>query len=400
MKLVIIGNGVAGVNLAAQIRKQEAQAEAQAPCQIDIYTEEAFDLYSRIRLPEVFGSGLDCQDLSMYPMSWYQSRSIAVHKDRKVASIDREAKAIRLANGEQVAYDALALATGASCLRPEVKGVGLGGVRTLRDYHDADWIRAWIQEGARSFCVVGGGLLGLEAAWHIKRAGVARVVVVEMMERLLPRQLDGEGADILRKTLEGDGLEFRLGARLDEFIGDSVVRGIGLKGGETIDCDAALLSMGIKPRIDLALSAGLKTARGVVVDQCLRSSDPAIYALGDAAEFDGVVWGIVPVALEEAACAAAAILGRELPRYRQSTPQNILKVGGIDLFSIGGATGAAQDGKNPVKERISDGKGSYACLTLRDGILEGAILIGHKEKRAQVIASMGKPCSLGQLGLA
>jgi nitrite reductase (NADH) large subunit len=395
MRVLIVGNGVAGVNVAAALRRLEPDS---AKLSIDIYTEEPYDYYARIRLPEVFSGGIECQDLSMYKDSWYSDRAITVHKDAQVVAIDLAAHSLSLSDGACAAYDKLVLATGAAANRPALPGSDLGGVCVLRNYQDASSIRAWIKEGARSMAVLGGGLLGLEAAKHLKDAGLERVVVIEASSRLLPKQLDATGAQYVKKYLEGQGLEFRVGTMVTDFDGHGCLEALRLDSGEALEVNGALLSMGVKPRVELAQAAGLAVRRGVVVNEGLETSAAGVYAVGDCAEFEGVVWGIIPAALEQAPVAAARILGDAGQAYRQTVPRNVLKVAGLDLMSAG--LSVPPEAELPglcVITRENDVGPRYQKFVLKDGILVGAILLGDKKGQAWVTQRLGKAVGVDEL---
>jgi nitrite reductase (NADH) large subunit len=398
VKALIIGNGVAGVSTAQELRSQEASRAALARAElaaekleISIFARESYDFYSRIRLPEVVGGEyVPAELLAMHKPSWYAERKIDVSLAREVVSIDRVAHRVMLATGEEAGYDALVLALGSDPLRPALPGSYLPGVCTVREYDDASRLRSIALAHADSAAVVGGGLLGLEAARHLQLLGVARVTVLEVAPRLLPRQLDQGGAALLERRLEAMGIEVFTGAALTAFEGrDRLVSLAYVSGGvpRRLETSVAVVSMGVRPRIGLAKAAGLATARGIVVDRFLRTSDPSIYALGDCAEFERTVLGIIPAALEQAPCCAAAILGDETRPYAGTIPSNTLKVAGIDLFSAG-----LVERLEGLEELVYEPAGDrYERYLLEGGILVGAIVIGSKERARAARARMGSP---------
>jgi nitrite reductase (NADH) large subunit len=266
----------------------------------------------------------------------------------------------------------------------------------VREYDDAARVRSSALAHPDSAAVVGGGLLGLEAARHLQLLGVQRVAVLEVAPRLLPRQLDQGGAAILERRLEAMGMEIVTGASLSAFEGGERLEGLvydfEAAGGAVrrrIAAGTAVVSMGVRPRIGLAKAAGLATARGIVVDRFLRTSDPSIFALGDCAEFGGAVPGIIPAALEQAPCCAAAVLGDESRPYAGTTPSNTLKVAGIDLFSAGRVDYSEGEG---LEELVFEpAEGSYERYLLKDGLLVGAVVIGSKERARSAKARMGSP---------
>jgi nitrite reductase (NADH) large subunit len=220
--------------------------------------------------------------------------------------------------------------------------------------------------------------------------------VLEVAPRLLPRQLDEGGAALLKRKLEAMGLEIVTGASLSAFKGRDRLEGLSYAAGgveRRLETATAVVSMGVRPRLGLAKAAGIATGRGILVDRSLRTSDPSIYALGDCAEFEGRVYGIIPAAMEQAPCCAAAILGDVSRPYGGTIPSNILKVAGIDLFSAG-----IVDRSDGMEELVLDlGAERYERYLLKDGLLVGAIVVGPKERARAAKALMGSPVSRADL---
>jgi nitrite reductase (NADH) large subunit len=379
-KVLIVGNGVAGISVAKELRLREADA---TKLEITVLARESYDYYARIRIPEVFGGGnLSAELLALYKPGWYEERRIDVRLGQDLAAIDRRARTITLSSGEQMGYDELVLAMGADPVRPDLPGANLPGVFTLREYDDASRVQASARARPESAAVAGGGLLGLEAARHLQNSGVREVSVVEIAPRLLPRQLDGPGAAVLEAILGDMGLRILTGARIASFDGTDRIEAVKLEDGRRIEARTVVLSMGVRPRTALARSAGLATGKGIVVDRFLRSSDPSIFAVGDCAEFEGVCLGIIPAALEQAPSCAAAILGDESLPYGGTTASNSLKVAGVDLFSAGEVEAAP----GTEELRLAVPPRRYERYLFREGKLVGAIVLGSK-RRARVAAS-------------
>lgn len=389
-RVLIIGNGVAGIATAKELRARCAISDLE----ITVLARESYDYYSRIRLPEAFG-WISPEILAMYKPSWYEERGIAVSIAKEAVSIDRAARKVMLASGDELPYDELVLALGSDALRPSLRGSGLPGVFTVREYDDASRVRASIEAHPEAAAVVGGGLLGLEAARHMQLEGVARVSVLELAFRLLPRQLDSGGAALLERQLASLGIETITGARLSSFDGKDRLEGLSYErdgAPHRLAAGTAVVSMGVKPRIGLAKAAGLATNRGVIVDAFLRSSDPYIYAVGDCAEFGGVVLGIIPAALEEAPSCAAAILGDESQPYKGTIPSNTLKVAGLDVFSAG-----AVEADGAEELRYEPGQGRYERYLLKDGLLAGAIVMGSKARSRLIQPKLGRAMTRAEL---
>ncbi len=386
MKILIIGNGVAGISVAKELRARHADP---ASLDLEVLARESYDYYSRIRLPEVFGGGeASAELLALFKPGWYAERSIRVRLGCDVAAIDRARRTLILSTGEELGYDRLVLALGADPVRPALPGAYLPGVHTVREYDDASRVRASAEAHPEAAVVVGGGLLGLEAARHLQQFGVKAVTVLEAAPRLLPRQLDAPGAAVLEAALRELGIATVAGARLAAFEGAARVEAVRLEDGRRFEAGSVVVSMGVRPRTGLAKAAGLACGRGIVVDRFLRTSDPAISAVGDCAEFEGVSWGIIPVALDEAAPCAAALLGDESRPYSGTIPKNSLKVAGVELSSFGAA---AEPPAGAEVFRAASGPGRYEAYCLHEGRLSGAIVLGSKEKARRVQGLVGGP---------
>jgi nitrite reductase (NADH) large subunit len=388
VRVVIVGNGIAGVMVAAKLRALEPDPQKLV---VEIYSREPHEYYSRIRLPEVFSSRLAAQDLQIYKPGWYAERNIQVYKNQEAVRIDRGSRKLGLRGGTEVPYDALVLCTGADSFKPPIRNAELDGVFTIREYGDADAIRRYVTDGTRHAVVVGGGLLGLEAARFLSVPGVEDVIIVEILSRLLPRQLDEDGSAMLRGLIEGPRLAVRLSTEVTEFLGERRVRGLRLSDGTEIEAETVLFSAGIAPRTGLAREAGLAVRKGIIVDEQLRTSDPAIFAAGDAAEFQGVVWGIIPAAMDHAPVAAANLLGRGPAAYRQTIPQNTLKVAGISLTSIGKVNLTAEEAPRfEVVSKRDDLARRYEKYVLSEGTLAGCILLGSRVNYGFATGTIGK----------
>lgn len=409
MKVIIVGNGIAGINVAQALRN----AGPQEGIEIEVYAAEAHPFYARIRLPEVLSGACRPEDITFYKPDWYEKKGIAVKTGFHVASIDPDSRRIALLDGTTVEYDYLVLATGSAANHPPIPGSRLAGVYTLRTIEDAAAIRASLSAHPESAAVIGGGLLGLEAARALKDAGARSVRVFELYPRLLPRQLDETGAGLLLKRFAAMGIEVVTCAETAEFLpaADDPARAgsIRLKDGREFPSATTILSMGVKPSVELAASAGLAVKRGIVVDSSLRTNDPYIYAVGDCAEFCGVVWGIIPAALEQAPVAARAILASAglIPEsaatpYAQTVPKTALKVAGVELLSLGKAVLTEEEtasGAYEVMERVREAEGRYEKYVLARGegtadgeslTLAGAIVYGAKKHQAPAQKLIGK----------
>src|SRR5271157_3237676 len=377
MKVVIIGNGIAGILAASKLRELEPEPKN---LEIEIFTREAYEYYARIRLPEAVASQLTAEDLEIYKPEWYAKKAVQVFKNTEVVEIDRPAKEVALKNGTRVGYDKLILAMGADSFKLPIPNADLDGVFTIREYGDAEAIRSYLTAGTRHVVIIGGGLLGLEAARHLRNADIDTLTIVEIFPRLLPKQLDTDGARILQELMERMGCECITGAQVEEFCGEKQVSSVLLKDERELTAETVLISAGIRPRIQLAVDAGLEVNRGIIVDEHLRSTDENIYVVGDLVEFEGIVWGIIPAAMDHAPVVANNIVGNEDVHYRQTIPRNTLKVAGIDLTSFGKVTfddGGEEDYE--IIAKMDEEAERYEKYVLKDGILVGSILLGSTE---------------------
>ncbi len=379
MRIAIIGNNVAGTTLAKAIRDSDADAE------IDIFTEEAMAYYPRPRLIDYLMGTVQEKDMPFYPADWYTTNKLSLHLSSVVDRIDPGAKKIRI-GGSWHAYDKLALATGSSSHVPAFKGLPRANVFTLRTVEDARRIREAAPK-SKHVIVIGGGLLGLESARGVCTAfPELTVTILEYAEHLLMRQLDHEGAEILRGWIERTGARIEVKAETDEILGGSAVEGVRLKDGRVIEGDLVIISAGTRSNTGLAKDAGLKVNKGVVVDSSLRTSDPDIYALGDVCEFGGQVWAMIPPALDQARVAGKTILGQQGPEYKGTVPSNTLKVSGFDLTSIG-TVRSAHEPPDPGFEEIrtvSPDSNVYRKFVIKDGKMIGAILLGTKKEAVKI----------------
>lgn len=384
-RYLIVGNGVAGVTAAQGI------AHADPGAEVHVFGAEPYPYYQRPRLWMFLAGQVEQQDLYFRPLEWYASRGIEVHLDAPVSALDPGEHRIQLASGEDWSYDRLLLATGGRPFVPPFKGVDQEGVFVLRTLRDALAIQSYADQADR-ILIVGGGLLGLETAKALLAPG-RHVSVLEIAPHLLPRQLDVTGAQVLQTRLETMGLHIETAAVTESILGNGRVQGVRLQDGSVIGGDLVLLSTGIRSQTELARSGGLEVGRGIVVDEHLQTSAPDVYAAGDAAEYSGAVYGIIPAAIEQAQSAGANMVSAESATYTGTVPATTLKIVGIDLTCLGESTA---DGEETLILRYSDQvKGVYKRLALRDNRIVGAILLGGtRDARAlQTLIATGQDVS-------
>jgi len=363
--LVVIGNGMAAARLADELSKRALGRYA-----IAIVGEEPRLAYNRVLLSSVLAGEVASSEIELKPTKWWIDRGITLRYGCRATAIDTAARTIALADGQSLPYSKLVFATGSQPIKPAIPGMTLPGVITFRDINDIWTI--WHRAGSGDrVVVIGGGLLGLEAAYGLAKAG-AKVTLLHLMDRLMERQLDPRAALMLQRTIEAMGIEVVLNADTAEINGASRVEGITLKDGRSIAADAVVVSIGIKANADLARDAGIAVKRGICVDDTLATNVPGIYAIGECAEHRGLVYGLVEPAYEHARVLADHLAGREA-RYDGSVVATNLKVSGANLFSAGNFLGGG-DAEEIV---LTDpGIGLYKKLVIADGKLIGAVLYG------------------------
>ncbi len=366
MQYIIIGNGVAGVTAAQNIVKAAPDSE------VHIFGAEPYVYYQRPRLWEFLAGEIAQDNLYFRPAEWYVDKGIQLHLGKRITRLSPQEHTLTLNDGSHVTYDRLLLAMGARPFVPPFEGANQEGVFTLRAIDDALAMKEYAK-GLKSAIVIGCGLLGLETARAITSMGL-KTSVLEVMPHVLPRQLDKEGAGVLRTQLEDMGLNIVTDAVTETILGDGRATGVRLKDGREIEGKLILVSTGIRSRIGLAQDAGLEVNRGVVVNEHLQTSAPDVYAAGDVAEFEEIVYGIIPAAIEQSIAAAANMVNDGSATYSGTLPSTTLKVVGIDLTSLGNATTTEDD--FDIVRQIEPQPGVYKRLTLRDGKVVGAIMLG------------------------
>lgn len=368
MRVLIVGNGLAGTIASKTLRELDPSLE------IEIFAAESHQYYPRPNLIEFLAGNLLRSDLFAFSAEWFENQKISIHLGQPVVKLHPDAKEVEFRGGKKTSYDNLLLANGAYSWMPPINSVEKKGVFTLRTLDDALGILAWIEENS-DVIIVGGGLLGLEIARAVRSRG-ANVQIVEFFPRLLPRQLDTQGASVLQSQIEDMGIKVRLGVVTEEVLGQERVKGLKLKNGEELKTQTAIVAAGVRPNIGLASEAGLKTDKGIIVDDHLRTSSPNIFAAGDSIQHDGRIYGIIPASFNQARTAAFNIAGQE-KAYTGTVPSNTLKVVGLDLTAIGQVT--PEEGSFEEYRKIVEEKGIYKKIVVQDGKLKGAIWMGTKE---------------------
>jgi nitrite reductase (NADH) large subunit len=398
MKVVIIGNNVAGTFSAQNLRFLNEDIE------IEIYTEEKYPYYTRINLPEVISGKKTIQDLIVFDEDWYTNKDLKLNLSHKAERINLENKTIKFSNNNKfVKYDKLILALGSTPNIPPINKAlemknNKQGVFTLRSINDALEIKSYIASiPNEKAIIIGGGLLGLELANQIKDTNL-KTTVVEFFPRLLPRQLDNECGKMLKEEIERRGIEVVLDATTQEILGNGKVTGIKLKDGRHLDAGIVLIQAGINPTIDLAENSGIKTNKGIIVNEYLETSEPEVYAVGDCIEYKNQIYGIIPACMEQSKIIAASIVGAKTKEYEGTIPKNTLKIMGLDLTSIGIIAPAEEEAGSWDILKKSDVKDCcYQKIILKDNKLKGAILFGETKAVSYVYKKMEEDVNKDEL---
>jgi nitrite reductase (NADH) large subunit len=326
--------------------------------------------YNRVLLSSVLAGETASHDIELKPASWWRDRGVTLKYGCIATEVDVGRRELKIANEESIQFSKLVLATGSSALRLNVSGADLAGVHTFRDSRDVDLLLALAAQKKR-VVVVGGGLLGLEAAYGLAKAGTA-VTLIHLMDRLMERQLDAPAASLLKSLVEAKGIKVVLNANTARLHGERRVEAVELVDGRRLDADAVIFAAGIRPNVSLAREAGIAVGRGVMVDDHLQTGAPDIFALGECAEHRGICYGLVEPAYEQARVLARHLAGGSAS-YGGSVVATNLKVSGVGVFSAGDFLGA--DGSEAIV--LSDvRRGTYKKLVIAEGRLTGAVLVG------------------------
>jgi nitrite reductase (NADH) large subunit len=365
-KLVVIGNGMAAGRVLDELFDRTADRY-----EVTLFGSEPRVNYDRIMLSPVLAGEKSFEDIIIHDNDWYAEHAVALHMGETVVAIDRGAKTVKTDRGCIIHYDKLVLATGSTPIMIPVHGADLPGVLTFRDLDDVDTMLRQASSGGNAV-VIGGGLLGLEAAAGLKARGMA-VTVIHLMPTLMERQLDPSAGYLLRKAIERRGIEILTSANTQVILGETKVEGVKLDDGRIVPADIVVMAVGIRPNARLAKDAGLVVARGIKVDDAMRTSDADIYAVGECVEHRGQCYGLVAPLYEMAKVLAAQLAGDDSASYAGSVTSTKLKVAGIDLFSAGDFSEGDESDEIVLRD---PSRGIYKRIVLRDKQIVGAVLYG------------------------
>lgn len=365
-KLVVVGNGMAGMRTVEELLKLDADMY-----DITVFGAEPRVNYNRIMLSPVLAGEKTLDDIILHSRAWYAENNIVLHAGDPVVAIDRARRIVRARSGLEVSYDRLLLATGSSPFIVPVPGAQLGGVVGFRDLDDVGVMLAAAQRGG-SAVVIGGGLLGLEAANGLLRQGM-NVTVVHLTGSLMNQQLDPAAALLLKSALERRGLRILLGAQTEAILGEGKVEAVRFADGLEVPADLVVMAAGVRPNVALAREAGLHVERAIVVDDTLQTYDPRVYAVGECVQHRKATFGLVAPIWDQARVCAAHLAGLGHRRYVQQALAVKLKVTGIDLYSAGDFSGLEGSEDLVLRDRNA---GVYKRLVLMGVRVTGAVLYG------------------------
>jgi len=365
-KLVVIGNGMAGMRCVEEILKRDADQ-----FEITVFGAEPYGNYNRIMLSPVLSGEKTFDEIVINSPEWYAENKITLHTDAEVTEIDRAAKVVKSANGIEAAYDKLLIATGSEPFIIPVPGKDLDGVISFRDMNDVNVMEEAISQ-YKNAVVIGGGLLGLEAAYGLQRRGM-KATVIHLMDTLMERQLDEAAGFLLKQELEGRGIDVLTGANTKEIIGENGrVKKVCLADGREIAADLVVMAVGIRPNVSLGQSAGLEVERGILVNDQLVTSDADIYSIGECVQHRGNCYGLVAPLYEMGKVLADHITGTD-NAYQGSVTSTKLKVSGVDVFSAGDFSGGEACEDIVLRDAA---RGIYKRVVLKDNKVQGAVLYG------------------------
>ncbi|WP_414659812.1 nitrite reductase small subunit NirD [Acinetobacter courvalinii] len=370
LKLVLIGNGLAGMRCLEDLLDM-----APDRYEVTVIGEEPWGNYNRIMLSPVLSGEKTIDDIMLHPHAWYRDKGIQFIADDPAIKIDRTRKVVHTEEGESVDYDRLIIATGSSPFIPPVQGVDLEGVISFRDIYDVNTMIKYC-ESKKNAVVIGGGLLGLEAAYGLKQRGM-NVTVLHLMDRIMERQLDGRASRMLRHSIEQKGINIITEANTEALLGEEGhVRQVRLKDGTILDADLVIFAVGIRPNIALAQRAGLRCNRGILVNDTMQTFDPSIYAVGECIEHRNQTFGLVEPLWGQAFICATHLAEHGSLTFKSPTVPTQLKVSGVDVFSAGNF-----EPKEDYEDIIlnDDKRQIYKRIIIQKDKVIGAVLFGDTE---------------------
>ncbi len=372
-RYVVIGDGVAGARAAVKIREMDPKGE------IRIFTDEAYPFYYRVRFPEFVAGEVTSDGITIHTEAFYRNKEILLHLEERIIEVDPDQGEIKSQQGKNYPYDLLLMATGGIAFIPPLKGVDKKGVFTLRTMKEAIEMKEFSQ-GVKQAILIGGGLVGLETGGALLRRGL-KVAVIEHHPRILPKQMDPQGATFLQEKMERMGFSFLLNTTTEEILGKEKVEGVRLKDGRTIEGEMVIISAGVRPNVQLAKAMGLEINNGIIVNDRLETNLRGVYGAGDCSEHRGRVYGIWPAAQRQGEIAGMNMAGRDV-LYEGTVVSNKLKVVGIDLTSAGEID---PEGKLECVVRSDRENCNYCKVTFKEDRIVGCIFLGETKGVSEIL---------------
>lgn len=368
-KLAIVGNGTAAITAVREFGRMETKVE------IDVFSDEEYSYYPRPKIIDYLAGSVSEKDIIQYHPEWYQTHNAHLHLDEEVERLDCRAMRLKTASDTYYGYDRILIAVGSHPWVPPIHGVDKKNVHTLRTLGDAVRIRKAVEKTDRQI-IIGGGILGIETAAALEEIG-GNTLTISHIDTLLPKQLDSAASSILLKRLDNMGLDVLMGFQCVRIVGnDDEITLVSSRDNE-VKGNMAILATGVRPNIELAKAAGLNCHHGIIVDPHMQTSENDIFAAGDCTEWQGVSWGIIPVALDTGKVAARNMVDLGSTHYSGTTPRNTLKVAGIDLTSVGIFKPKSPEYESVVQ--VDEDAGTYFKAVLKDHIVVGGIALGNRK---------------------
>ncbi|WP_336154990.1 NADPH-nitrite reductase [Bacillus sp. 204(2023)] len=385
-QLVLVGNGMAGVRAI-----EEILSVAKDEFQITIFGAEPHPNYNRILLSKVLQGDTDIKDITLNDWDWYEENNIQLYTNETVIKVDTENKTVITDADRIQPYDELILATGSLPFILPIPGADKKGVTAFRDIKDTDTMLAASKQYKKA-AVIGGGLLGLEAARGLLNLGMD-VSVIHLAPFLMERQLDATAGRLLQNELEKQGMTFLLEKQTEEIVGDDRVEGLRFKDGTSIEADLVVMAVGIRPNTTLGAESGIPVNRGIIVNDYMQTEIPHIYAVGECAEHRGIAYGLVAPLYEQAKVLAKHICGIETKPYEGSVLSTQLKVSGVEVFSAGDFNESEE--KKAIKV-FDEQDGIYKKIVLRGNQIVGAVLFGDSSEGNRLFSMIQKEADISE----
>jgi nitrite reductase (NADH) large subunit len=381
-KLAIVGNGTAAITAVRELGRMDATIA------MDVFSDEPYSYYPRPRIIDFLAGDVSIQDLIQYSPEWYEQYNAHLHLEEPVKQLDVDSMSLKTTAKRYHGYDRILVAVGSHPWIPPIHGADKENVHTLRTLRDAATIRKGIETTNRQI-IIGGGILGIEIAAALEKYG-GNTLTISHIDTLLPKQLDSAASSVLLKRLIQLGLNILMNVECKKILGDKEVEALESTTGDRVEGDMVIIATGVRPNITLAKTAGLRCNRGIVVDAHMQTSEKGCFAAGDCTEWQGVSWGIIPVALDTGKVAARNMVDLGGTHYNGTTPRNTLKVAGIDLTSIGEFNPVSPKFESVVQ--VDEKKGTYFKAVLKDHTVVGGIALGNRKValKLQRLVSTGK----------